>query len=152
MDAEKSSIILKTDSRKCKVCKVGDEVLVKKDATTNDTFIVYTRDGTQLACHQEYRCTNRTLPCRAGHFYGYVSLGEKGNSEKPRCYEKFALKKEYLITSNQTAFSINYLWDCLLQILFSNASFDSLAKVYNNFHFTNLPMDVMKTPDSRHDI
>ena len=35
------------------------------------------------------------------------------------------------------------MWDCLLQIVFSNASFESLAKVYNNLHFVNLQTDVM---------
>ena len=72
-----------------------------------------------------------------------MSLGEKSNPTKPRCYEREALKKKYLVTSTQTAFSVAYLWDCLLQIVFSNASFESLAKVYNNLHFLNLPTDVM---------
>ena len=65
------------------------------------------------------------------------------NKKKQRCYDKFALKNNYFVTSTQTAFSVMYLWDCLLQIVFSNASFESLAKVYNNLHFVNLPDDVM---------
>ena len=83
------------------------------------------------------RCNNRSLPCRAGHFYGFVKKGET------KCYEKDALKKEYLVISSQTAFSIQYLWDIVLQILHSNASFESLAKIYNDLHFSNLPEDVM---------
>ena len=55
----------------------------------------------------------------------------------------FALKNKYLVTISQTAFAVDYLWDCLLQIVFSNATFESLANVYNNLHFVNLPMDVM---------
>ena len=140
--AEKSEIILATSVKNCKVCKTGDVVLCP-DTKKEDTFMLYTRGGTRTAKHLEYRCNNRHLPCRAGHYFGYVSLGEKANSEKIRCYDKFALKNEYLVTSSQTAFSVSYLWDCLLQIVFSNASFESLAKIYNNLHFINLPTDVM---------
>ena len=70
-------------------------------------------------------------------------LGENGNVDRPRCYENLALKKKFLVTSTQTAFSVDYLWDCLLQVVFSNATSESLAKIYNNLHFVNLPTDVM---------
>jgi hypothetical protein len=143
LGAEPSGIVLETDVVKCKVCGVGKVTPVKNDKAS-DKFMLYTRDGTLVATHIESRCNNRSLPCRAGHYYGYVSLGEKGNMDRPKCYEKYALKKKYLVTSNQTAFSVQYLWDSLLQIVFSNASFESLAKVYNNLHFVNLPMDVMQ--------
>lgn len=53
------------------------------------------------------------------------------------------MKKQFLVTSNQTSFSVTYLWDCTLQILQSNASFESLSKIYNDLHFDNLPQDVM---------
>ena len=49
----------------------------------------------------------------------------------------FALKNKYLVTISQTAFGVDYLWDCLLQIVFSNATFESLANVYNNLHFVH---------------
>ena len=140
--SDRSDLILRTNETKCKVCKTGD-VVPCKDMKEEDVFMIYTRDGTLTAKHLEYRGNNRRLPCRAGHYCGYVSMGEKGNDDKPRCYEKFALQKEYLVTSSQTAFSVPYLWDCLLQIVFSNASFESLAKIYNNLHFVNLPDDVM---------
>ena len=142
LGADESEITLQTNAKKCKVCKTGD-VVPRLDDKEEERFMVYTRDGTMTAKHVEYRCNNRHLSCRAGHFYGYVTLGEKANPSKPRCYESFALKKEYLVTSSQTAFSVTYLWDCLLQIVFSNASFESLAKIYNNLHFVNLPTDVM---------
>ena len=45
-----------------------------------------------------------------------------------KCYEKYAL---------------DYLYDCMLQILHSNASFETLSKIYNDFHFKNVPMDMM---------
>jgi hypothetical protein len=143
LGGECNDIVLETEFIKCKVCGTSDVVPVKNNKLP-DKFMIYTRDGTVIASHREYRCNNREIPCRAGHFYGYVTLGEKGNVEKPRCYEKYALRKKYLVTSNQTAFSIDYLWDCLLQIVFSNATFESLSKVYNNLHFVNLPTDVMQ--------
>ena len=139
--SEQSDIILTTDATNCKVCKTGD-VTPSPDKKKEGSFMIYTRDGTRTANHQEYRCNNKRLPCRAGHFYGYVTMGEKGNKEKPKCFEKFALQKDFLITSSQTAFSVPYLWDSLLQIVFSNASFESFAKIYNDLHFVNLPDDV----------
>lgn len=141
LGASRSDIVLETDATKCKVCKIGDVKFVKNEKA--ETFMIYTRDGTLIGSHQEYRCNNRTLPCRAGHYYGYVSLGENGNVDRPRCYENLALKKKFLVTSTQTAFSVDYLWDCLLQVVFSNATSESLAKIYNNLHFVNLPTDVM---------
>ena len=132
---ERTEIILKTNENKCRVCDLGDVVHVKRD---KESILIYTREGTKIGTHEEYRCNNRALPCRAGHFYGYVSLGDQA-----KCYEVFALKKKFLITSNQTAFEVDYLWDCVLQIVFSNASWESLAKIYNNLHFMNLPSDVM---------
>ena len=108
LGAEPSGIVLETDVVKCKVCGVGKVTPVKNDKAS-DKFMLYTRDGTLVATHIESRCNNRSLPCRAGHYYGYVSLGEKGNMDRPKCYEKYALKKKYLVTSNQTAFSVQYL-------------------------------------------
>ena len=137
LGAHSSDIVLETYATRCKVCKVGDVKLVKNEE--KDKFMFYTRDGSLLGVHKEYRCNNRVLPCRAGHNYGYVTKGENR-----KCYEWFALKKKFLVTSNQTAFSVAYLWDCLLQVVFSNATAESLAKIYNNLHFVNLAMDVMQ--------
>lgn len=139
---ESDIIVLRTDVKKCKVCRTGD-LVARTDAKEDEKFMIYTRDGTVAAKHLEYRCNNRNPNCRAGHFYSYVTMGEKENVVKPRCYDRFALKKEYLVTSSQTAFSVMYLWDSLMQIIFSNASFESLANVYNNLHFVNLPTDVL---------
>ena len=142
LGATNSDLVLQTDAVKCKVCGLGDVKPVKSEKES-DSFMIYTRDGTLIGTHIESRCNNRTLPCRAGHYHGYVTMGEIGNPDKPKCYAEFALKNKYLVTSSQTAFAVDYLWDCLLQIVFSNATFESLANVYNNLHFVNLPMDVM---------
>ena len=140
--AQSVELVLEPVVQVCKVCKVGNLTTVS-DRRGYDGLIVYTRDGSYLANHVERRCNNRQLPCRAGHFYGYVSMSVKASSKRFKCYDKEALKNEYLVTSSQTAFCTMYLWDCVNQILFSNASFESLAKVYNTIHFVNLPMDVM---------
>ena len=117
--SQESDIVLETSEKICKVCKTGN--VVRCSNKVDDTFMIYTRDGTLLGHHVESRCNNRLKPCRAGHYYGYVSLGEKANPSKPKCYDKFALKNKYLVITAQTAFSVAYLWDCLLQIVFSNA-------------------------------
>ena len=135
--ADGPGIVLNSTAQRCKVCRIGN-VVPREDEKEDGIFTIYTRDGTKKGKHLGYRCNNRSISCRAGHYYGYVTLNNK------KCYDKFALKNEYLVTSSQTAFSVSYLWDCLLQILFSNASFESLAKVYNNLHYVNLPEDVLE--------
>ena len=50
-----------------------------------------------------------------------------------------ALRNEFLLTSSETAFEIEYLWDITLQILFSQSSFEGLGNIYNNLHFKNRP-------------
>ena len=106
LGAEISDIVLETNATICKVCGTGSVIAVKSNKE-DDKFMIYTRDGTLLARHREHRCNNRSLPCRAGHYHGYVSLGEKANADKPRCYEKNVLKNKYLVTSNQSAFSVD---------------------------------------------
>ena len=64
--SETSDLILKTTASKCLVCHTGD-VVQSPDIKEDDIFMIYTRDGTLVAKHLEYRCNNRRLPCRAGH-------------------------------------------------------------------------------------
>ena len=53
--ARNSSIVLKTDASKCKVCLTGDVVPDLKDTKTSESFMIYTRDGTLTAQHVAYR-------------------------------------------------------------------------------------------------
>ena len=133
-DAEDSGIKLVSATVKCEVCKSGTVVKVGRETA----LVIYTRSGTQKAVHVEMRCNNRSLPCRAGHYYGFVRNGTA------KVIDSDALKGEFLVTSNQTAFSIDYLWDITLQILFSRATFEGLGNIFNNLHFTNLPYDMMQ--------
>ena len=133
-DAEATTIKLVSTSVKCEVCKSGTVVKVGRETP----LVIYTRFGTKKAVHVEMRCNNRALPCRAGHYYGFVRNGTS------KVINGDVLKGDFLVTSNQTAFSIDYLWDMTLQILFSRATFEGLGNIFNNLHFTNLPYDMMQ--------
>ena len=67
LGSEQSDICLSSAVVKCDVCKTGTVVKVGRDAK----IIIYTRLETLMAKHQEMRCNNRTLPCRAGHYHGF---------------------------------------------------------------------------------
>ena len=134
LDAETSSIRLASQYVKCEVCKTGTVVKVGRETT----LVIYTRCGTENGVHVEMRCNNRSLPCRAGHYHGFVKDGTT------KVMDDDVLKAEFLITSTQTAFAIDYLWDITLQILFSRATFEGLGNIFNNLHFTNLPFDMVQ--------
>ena len=52
-------------------------------------------------------------------------------------YEADILQGDYLVSSSQTAFSISYLYEITLQVLHSNANFQSLADIYTSLHAYN---------------
>ena len=62
-----------------------------------------------------------------------------GSSSKGgiKVYESDALDNKYLITSNQTVFSVEYLYEMTLQILHSNATFLALADIFQALHVFN---------------
>ena len=64
-------MVLESQHEKCILCKTGDVISVGRDCN----LIVYTREGTKTAKHIEKRCNNKTMMCRAGHYYGYVMKG-----------------------------------------------------------------------------
>ena len=138
--AKASDIVLKTTHETCKYCMIGKVKKVARPDERDNKFLIYTRNGTINATQEEYRCNNnsRVKKCRAGHYYGYTI------EHDVKHYEDDALKNDFLVTSNQTAFSVDYLFDSVLQILCSNTNFESLAKIYNNLHFVNLPTDLMQ--------
>ena len=133
LNLENSDIRLSSSSVKCDICKTGNVVKVGRETS----IVIYTRYGTRRGVHVEMRCNNRTLPCRAGHYHGYVKVGTAKHIEDD------ALRNTYLVTSSQTAFAIDYLWDMTLQILFSRATFEGLGNIFNNLHFTNVPYDTL---------
>ena len=133
LNLETSNICLSSSSLNCDVCKTGNVVKVGRETS----IVIYTRTGTKRGVHVEMRCNNRSLPCRAGHYHGYLNVGSAKHIQDD------ALKNEFLVTSSQTAFAVDYLWDITLQILFSRATFEGLGNIFNNLHFTNLPYDLL---------
>ena len=130
-------IILMSEYERCQICHYG-KLIKRPREKDKDSLVIYTRNGTVKGYHQEKRCNNQSLPCRAGHFYGYITT-----SKNEKVIDEYILRNDFIITSRQTAFSVDYLWDISLQILFSQASFESLANIYNNLFFTNCSLDVM---------
>ena len=131
---EQSDICLSSAVVKCDVCKTGTAVKAGRDAK----MIIYTRTGTLMAKHEEMSCNNCTLPCRAVHYHGFTKTGQT------KILDQDILKNQFLVTSSQTAFAIDYLWDLTLQVLFTCATFEGMGNIYNNLHFTNLPYDTLQ--------
>ena len=74
---------------------------------------IYTRTGTKFAKHFHKECPNRW--CRKRFYYGFsVKNGVK-------VYESL-IGKEYLVTSSETAFSVEYCYEITLQKLHNNVS------------------------------
>ena len=87
---------------------------------------VYTRVGTQFRQHFTKVCPNRW--CRKKFLCGYTIK----NDEK--IYAKLNHTSKHLVTSNETAFTVDYLYEVTLHFLHSNATFMGLADIYNQFH------------------
>ena len=132
---EDDLIVLQMKTTTCTLCKVGKVVPEKRGRSQ---LLLYTRDGVKKVFHQESRCNNRAGECRIGHYYGFVTIGNK------RIYDNDVLANKYLVTSSQTAFEVKLLWDLVLQLHFSRGSFEALDYINNNLHLTNLPEDVLQ--------
>ena len=61
---------LKTKRTKFAVCAVGD---LRPDLRSEQSMIVYTRNGPRRVKHVPMRCNNRNPECRAYHGYGFSS-------------------------------------------------------------------------------
>ena len=68
--------------------------------------------------------------CVVGFCHGYNS---KSHVKE---YDKDCLQNEVLLTSSQTGFQISYLYSCVLQVLFSKATMESLTNIYNEMYET----------------
>ena len=127
--------ILESIYDKCVMCGDGELVIDTTRMENKEEIVIYSRNGTYMAQHIEKRCNKRN--CRASYFHGYY----KHNGKK--IFQKDALKNKILITSNQTGFEVQYLYEVALDIALSNSNFESISAKYNNLHFTNLPYDVL---------
>ena len=133
-------MIFETDCKKCLICGVGDLVPDTSRDDIKDNIVVYGRNGMSEGIHREKRCNNRAKGsnCRASYFYGYYKYKGK------KIYHQDALKNKYLISSSQSAFEIQYLYEVALDILISNCNFEGLSEKFNNLHLSNLPYDVLQ--------
>ena len=121
---------LKTKRTKCAVCAVGD---LRPDLRSEQSMIVYTRNGPRRVKHVPMRCNNRNPECRAYHGYGFYQT--KSN----KIFEDDALRNKVLITSAQTGFEIDYLVEISASVEINSDAFEGLAKVYNRLHSNRLP-------------
>ena len=87
---------------------------------------VYTRDGTKFVQHYGKECSNHW--CRIKYYHGYTTY----NGEK--VYDDLTEETKYIVTSSETAYSVDYLYEVKLHILHSNATFQALSDVYNQLH------------------
>ena len=126
--------IIESKKEVCTLCKVGE---IKREGDPTP-MTVYTKDGVRIIRHYYKRCNfqAKNAECRASYTLGSLSCNGK------RIYEDDALKNKYLITSNQTGFSIDFLVDVVSRIDLSSSTFESMAKHYNRHHQMKLPYDV----------
>ena len=70
-EVRKEYIVLKTNLTRCLVCGVG-EIVEHKRGVNREAVLVYGRNGTYSATHQEYICNNQNKfkPCRVSYFHG----------------------------------------------------------------------------------
>ena len=87
---------------------------------------LYTRHGTKFCQHFCKVCPNRW--CRKKFMYGYTVKNDK------KVYDMLNHKTIHLVISNETAFSIDYLYETTLHFLHNNATFQGLSDIYNQFH------------------
>ena len=87
---------------------------------------LYMRNGTKFSQHFTKICSNRWCTKRLNHGYS-VKGGEK-------IFDIIGSEYSYLLSSNETGFSIDYLYECTLHFLHSNASMQGMADVYNQLH------------------
>ena len=138
-DQISNEFVIKTTKVKCSVCKLGD---LRPDGKQTP-MIIYGREGVRILPHQYMRCNyrvgtgDRKVSCRAGHSLGFAT------SKGVRIYDDDALKNQFLVVSNQTAFTIDYLVEVVGQVSISSGKFEAMAKQYNRFHLMKLPFDVM---------
>ena len=127
--------VLKTNNKKCLICKTGD-IVEKNRSNTKDGFMVYGRNGSRPAIHVESRCNSTNFDCGAGYYHGYMTY--KGM----KILHDDALKSQVLVTSNQTGFDIEYLVELVSCVQIISTTFEGAAKEFNRFHNRTLPMDV----------
>lgn len=137
-EVRKEDVIFKTSVKKCLVCCVGD-VVKHNRGRQREAVLVYGRNGTYTASHEEYICNNQNIykPCRVSYYHGYYKL--KGKT----VYHNDVLRNDFLISSPQTAFELPYLIELAATIEVCSVNFEGMSTVYNRLHNRKLPTDLM---------
>ena len=130
--------IFKTSVSTCVVCGVGN-VVKHTRSQAREAVMIYSRQGTYTATHEEFICNNQNTfkPCRASYYHGYYKV--KGKT----VYMNDALKNDVLFSSSKTGFEIAYLVELAAMIETCSANFEGLSTVYNRIHNRKLPTDLM---------
>ena len=105
----------------CDECN-GDIVLEGKPSE----LTIYTQQGTLFAEHFAKVCPNRW--CQKKFYHGYSV------KNKVKVYEKLYFNTAFIVTSEETAFSVDYLYEVSLHFLHSNGTFSGISFVYNQLH------------------
>ena len=137
-EVRKEDLILKTSVEKCLMCCVGD-VVKHNRGRQRDAVLVYGRNGTYKAVHEEYICNNQNKhkPCRTSYYHGYYRY--KGKT----IYQDDFLRSDIMVSSQQTAFELSYLIELAASIELCSVNFEGMAAVYNRIHNRKLPADLM---------
>lgn len=137
-EVRNEDLVLKTSAKKCVICGVGDVVRHNR-GTQREALLVYGRNGTYKAVHEENICNNQNTynPCRVSYYHGYYKY--KGKT----VYQDDFLKNDILISSPQTAFELSYLVEIAASVEVCSVNFEGMSKVYNRIHNRKLPADLM---------
>ena len=68
-------VVLKTSLTNCVTCKVGN--IVPKNRGEKEAMLVYGRNGTYRAIHQEFNCNNQNSKCGTSYFFSFYKHGGK---------------------------------------------------------------------------
>ena len=87
---------------------------------------VYTRAGTEFRQHVRKICSNHF--CKKTFSYGYSLFNGR------KRYDTISKDTKFLVTSHETAFSLDFMYEMTLHMVHCNSSFSGLCDVYNNLH------------------
>ena len=150
------------------ICACGSHVKpkVRNGQPSFTTLIVYTRSGSEEGHHYEYRwyntllfglyfqttfyprCTNKK--CQRGHFHGYTVVENAEYPAMTYLYEDDCMESKYLVTSRETCFTVEYLWEMTVDIMCFKASFSAMCEKFVLMHTGAIPLhDISDASDKK---
>lgn len=121
ISGEETGITLLPQESNCIQC--GTALLLRSDRPS--PLSLYTEMGTVPAYHYHKYCPNRKTNCKTVYYYGF-------NSTPKGIYysEKWNYLK-YMISSQETAFELNFLRKFDAELLIGQVSYSQKADIYN---------------------